>query len=89
MICSGTAVVGAEVGLHARPAADLVRAVEASQHLVTLANSAGKEANGASILGVLALGVKYGETVSIKVEGEDSQKVLESLIAVVEGRKDL
>ena len=89
MICSGWAVVAAEVGLHARPAADLVRAVETSQHRVTLSNSAGREANGASILGVLSLGAKQGDSINIRVDGDDSERVLESLIAIVEGRKAL
>ncbi|NBW73109.1 MAG: HPr family phosphocarrier protein [Microbacteriaceae bacterium] len=85
MISRGEALVSAREGLHARPAANFVRSVELSGHEVTVSNSAGLSASGSSILGVLSLGIKHGEKVSIQVSGPDADKVLESLIAVVSG----
>ncbi|MEY3406171.1 MAG: HPr component phosphorylation site, partial [Actinomycetota bacterium] len=41
MICKGAAVVSAPEGLHARPAADFVRAVSLSGHGVIVTNPAG------------------------------------------------
>ena len=53
--------VQTEVGLHARPAAEFVKAVAASGHLVQISNRTGKKVLGNSILGILSLGVKHGE----------------------------
>ncbi|MFM8926673.1 MAG: HPr family phosphocarrier protein [Rhodoluna sp.] len=85
MIASGQAIVSAPEGLHARPAAEFVRAVSLSLHEVTVKNSAGKSSTGSSILGVLSLGIKQGEPVSIEVSGPNAEAVLERLIAVVSG----
>jgi phosphocarrier protein len=75
----------AEVGLHARPAAEFVKAVAASGHLVHLSNRTGKKVLGNSILGILSLGVKNGEEITIEVSGLNEDEVLQTLIAVVTG----
>jgi len=85
----GSVVVGTEVGLHARPAADFVRLASLSGHQVNITNRVGKKAVGTSILGVLSLGAKYGEELVIEVDGPDEAKVLEALIAVVSGQKSV
>jgi phosphocarrier protein len=72
-----------EVGLHARPAAEFVKAVAASGHLVHITNRTGKKVLGNSILGILSLGIKHGEEITIEVSGLSEEVVLESLIAVV------
>lgn len=82
-----TCKVGPEVGLHARPAADFVRIASLSNHSVTVTNRVGKKAHGSSILGVLSLGAKHGEELTIEVTGPDDDMVLESLIRVVSGDK--
>lgn len=74
-----------EVGLHARPAAEFVKAVAASGHLVHITNKTGKKVLGNSILGILSLGIKHGEEITIEVSGLSEEAVLESLIAVVSG----
>ncbi|MEY2815431.1 MAG: hypothetical protein RJA78_7 [Actinomycetota bacterium] len=74
-----------EVGLHARPAAEFVKAVAASGHLVNITNRTGKKVLGNSILGILSLGIKHGEEITIEVSGLNEEAVLESLIAVVSG----
>lgn len=74
-----------EVGLHARPAAEFVKAVAASGHLVHITNRSGKKVLGNSILGILSLGIKHGEEITIEVSGLAEEAVLESLIAVVSG----
>ena len=85
----GNVVVGTEVGLHARPAADFVRLASLSGHQVNISNRVGKKAVGTSILGVLSLGAKHGEELVIEVDGPDEAKVLEALIAVVSGQKSV
>lgn len=83
----GSVIVGSEVGLHARPAADFVRLASLSGHQVHVVNRTGKKAVGTSILGVLSLGAKHGEELIIEVDGPDEASVLEALIAVVSGHK--
>lgn len=80
-------VVGPEVGLHARPAADFVRTASISGHQVNITNRLGKKASGTSILAVLSLGAKHGEELVIEVDGPDENNVLEALIRVVSGDK--
>jgi len=75
--------VASDVGLHARPAADFVRAATLSQHEVYVVNKKGKRASGLSILAILNLGAKKGEELVIEVTGPDEEVVLKSLIDVV------
>jgi len=81
------AVVAAEVGLHARPAALFVQAVAASGCQVSLTKIAKdgsvKQADGASILQVMSLGVACGESVRVQVSGENESSVAEQLKALL------
>lgn len=81
------AVVAAEVGLHARPAALFVLAVSASGCAVTLEkispDGSIKTANGASILAVMSLGVACGQSVRVRVEGSNENEVAAQLEALL------
>lgn len=85
----GTCTVGSAVGLHARPAADFVRIAAASKHAVTVTNREGKKAKGDSILAILSLGAKHGEIITIEVQGSDDEAVLQALVSVVSGDKNV
>lgn len=87
MISRGKVTVVTPEGLHARPAADFVRAVVLSDHQVRLTNQAGRTADGSSILAVLSLAVKQGQLLEIEVTGPASDQVLGDLIAVVSQAK--
>ena len=76
-------VVGSKVGLHARPASLLVKAVVASGHAVTITSQRGDVADGASILSVLTLGAMFGESVDITVDGDDADRVAGKLAALI------
>jgi len=82
-MAKATVTVTAEVGLHARPAADFVRAATLSKHEVFVVNRQGTRASGLSILAILSLGAKKGEELVIEVSGPDEDVVLRSLILVV------
>lgn len=81
------AVVAAEVGLHARPAALFVQAVAASGCQVSLTKTAAdgsvKNADGASILQVMSLGVASGESVQVSVTGDNESVVADQLKALL------
>jgi len=72
-----------ELGLHARPAAKLVRL--AAQHKSDVFISyQGVRINAKSIMGLMMLAVEKGGTILIEIEGEDEDllsKRIEELVA--------
>ncbi|GII00944.1 HPr family phosphocarrier protein [Planobispora takensis] len=71
--------VKAEVGLHARPAATFVQTAAKATLEVTVAKAGGQPVNAKSILGVLSLDVRQGDTVVISAEGEGAEELLDRL----------
>ncbi len=59
-----------ELGIHARPAGILVKQAAGYQSAVTIAKGE-KSADAKRIFGVMGLGVKTGEEITITVEGAD------------------
>ncbi|MDR2509003.1 MAG: HPr family phosphocarrier protein [Candidatus Ancillula sp.] len=73
-----------KVGIHARPAAELVKNAGSfeSDIQITLYN---KTANAKSILSVMQLGAKYGDTLSVTFEGVDEKVAKDSVEAFLKG----
>ena len=67
-----------EVGIHARPAADIAKLVGKHKSDVTIA-TATKKANGKSVLMLTTLGAKNGTEVTLTVSGEDEEEVFTQL----------
>lgn len=81
---SQVVAVASKVGLHARPASLLVKAAAASKVAVTIGRPGDKAVNAASLLMVLALGVKNGESVEVTVaDGDNGQTVLDELVGII------
>ena len=57
------------VGIHARPAGLLAKAAKALDSTVTIEKADGKSAAATKLMAVMALGVKCGDTVTVKIEG--------------------
>jgi len=57
------------VGIHARPAGLLVKAVKALDSTVTISKADGKSALGTKLMALMGLGIKQGERIHITVEG--------------------
>jgi len=75
-------VIGAEEGLHARPAAQLVKtAKQFSSEIVVLKGE--REANAKSSLKIMTLGARKGDNVTIRAEGDDAEEAVEALIELV------
>ena len=85
---STTAVVGSTSGLHARPASLFAQAAAATGAKVTIEKEGKPAANAASILGLLALGINHGETVTLSVEGDDAEASLVTLSALLTSNLD-
>ena len=78
-----TVAVASRVGLHARPAALFTQAVTAAGIPVTIATGGRPPVNAASILMVMALGVPHGQEVTLSAEGEQADRVLDSLVELL------
>ncbi len=72
-----------DVGLHARPAAVFAKAAGKFSCDVKVAKE-GDEANAKSILSVLKLDVRQGESVTLKTSGDDEDQALSELAKLVE-----
>lgn len=57
-------------GIHARPAGLLVKAVKAFKSTATI-EKAGKSCDMRKLMALMGLGVKQGDTVTVKFEGDD------------------
>lgn len=74
----------AAVALHARPAANFVKAAMRFRARV-LVGANGKVADAKSILAVLSLGAKGGTTLELNAEGDDAPAALDALAELVSG----
>ena len=64
-----------EEGLHARPAAVLVKTASSFNSDIVL-KTADKEVNAKSLMSVMTLGLKKGAVVEVIANGEDAEKAL-------------
>ena len=71
------------LGLHARPAAEFVRAVRTFQSSVTLIKG-GDGYSGASILDVLSANLEHGSVLILRIEGPDAEMAMECLCGMFE-----
>jgi phosphocarrier protein HPr len=70
------------LGLHARPAAQLVRLASSFPCDVQLSKD-GMSVNGKSIMGVMMLAAEYGSEVVVKAEGEQADAAVAALAKLV------
>jgi PTS hybrid protein len=76
-----------EVGLHARPAAMLARSLTGLQASVTI-TVGDKEADAASVLGLMGLGARKGDQVAMRASGPDARKAVQRIIDLADRNFD-
>lgn len=76
---TGTAVLRNEDGLHARPAAELVKLVGTFESAVRV-----NGVDGRSLLRIMSLGLTAGSEVSIEAEGPDAATAVDAILALVD-----
>ena len=69
-------------GIHARPAGLLVKTVKGFASTATLEKD-GKSCDMRKLMALMGMGVKQGETVTIKVEGDDEEAAAEAIQKLV------
>ena len=74
-----------ELGIHARPAGLLVKEAAAFPCKVTI-EKGGKEVDAKRILGVMGLGVKCGEEITLRTDGDQEDTAMETLSKFLEFR---
>ena len=72
-------------GLHARPAAELVKLANRFTCAVWIRKE-DTEVSGKSIMGVMMLAAECGSTVEIRARGDDSQAAVDALAQLIQNR---
>lgn len=67
-------------GIHARPAGEFVKAAAAFSSSVNIAKD-GKTVSAKKIFGVMGLGVKQGQEITVTIEGDDEETAAAELEA--------
>lgn len=70
------------LGLHARPAAQLVRLASSFQSQIELVKDE-MTVNAKSIMGVMMLAAEQGSTLQLRAEGDDAEAALTAIAALV------
>lgn len=70
-------------GIHARPAGLFVKGAAKFDCTITIAKD-GKEVDAKRILGVMGLGVKSGQEIVLKTEGEDEDAAMDALCSFLQ-----
>lgn len=70
------------LGLHARPAAQIVRLATSFASDIRLEKD-GMEVNGKSIMGVMMLAAECGSTIRIRADGADADRAVDALCGLV------
>ncbi|MEK0430334.1 MAG: phosphocarrier protein HPr [Gemmatimonadota bacterium] len=71
-------------GIHARPAAEIVKVAGRFRAHITIARD-DLEVNAKSIMGVMMLAAECGAQVRVRAEGDDAVAALEALEALIVG----
>ena len=69
-------------GIHARPAAEIVKTAGRFKSHITLARE-DLEVNGKSIMGVMMLAAGKGSKVVIEIEGPDEREAMDAIVALI------
>lgn len=68
------------IGIHARPAGELVKVVKTFSSSVTVTKD-GKSADAKRLIALMSLGVKQGNKISVSIEGADEEEAADKIEA--------
>jgi phosphocarrier protein HPr len=77
--------IGNKNGLHARPAAEIVKLAAKFKSDIRLARE-DLEVNGKSIMGVMMLAAEYGAALNVRADGPDAKEAVEALTTLITNR---
>ncbi len=68
-----------EIGIHARPAGNLVKLIKIFMSTVTIEKEGKEPINGTALMKLMSLGVKHGDTIRFTVEGDDEDAAVKGI----------
>lgn len=71
-----------KLGIHARPAAQIVKAASVFDSRITLTVD-GSTVNAKSIMGVMTLAACRGSWIEVKAEGEDEEVAVRKIVGLI------
>ena len=74
-----------KAGLHARPAAEIVKLAAKYASDITVSRDE-LEVNGKSIMGVMMLAAECGATLQLKAEGPDATEAIDALATLIQSK---
>jgi phosphocarrier protein len=72
-------------GLHARPAAEIVKLAAKFRSEITVVKD-DLDVNGKSIMGVMMLAAENGSSITFRAEGDDAEQALDALATLVRNK---
>lgn len=72
--------VAVKEGLHTRPAAQLAKAMKRFSSAVELKSAKGKTASAKSSVKIMLLGIKEGELIEVRIDGEDERDAADMVL---------
>jgi phosphocarrier protein HPr len=69
-------------GLHARPAAEIVKLAAKYRSEITISRD-GNEVNGKSIMGVMMLAAECGASIVLRADGEDAEQAVDAIATLI------
>jgi phosphocarrier protein HPr len=76
------AIIVNPLGLHARPAAQIVRLATSFGSDIWLEKD-GMKVNGKSIMGVMMLAAECGSTIKVQASGDDAEQAIDAICGLV------
>ncbi|MDI9903580.1 HPr family phosphocarrier protein [Rhodococcus sp. IEGM 1409] len=83
-----TTTIGSRVGLHARPAALFARAAADLPVVVTISLGDGEPVDASSMLSVMTLGAAFGDSVTLRADGDGADAAVGSLAELLASELD-
>ena len=68
-----------EIGIHARPAGNLVKLIKGFSSAVTIEKEGKPPINATALMKLMGLGVKCGDTVKFSIDGEDEEAAAKAI----------
>jgi len=85
MMIERTVTIANKNGLHARPAAEIVKTAAKFKSDITLMRD-DLEVNGKSIMGVMMLAAEYGSSLVLRADGNDAEEAVSALSTLIESK---
>ena len=85
MVAERSVKVSNKNGVHARPAAEIVKLASKYASDITLSRD-DLEVNGKSIMGVMMLAAEFGSTLKVRAQGPDAETAVDALEKLITGK---